>query len=335
MRGKLGPEIQDLVDTSLEPKATFLHIEQDNLIRASFILQPGEINDDGSLTVVGEGFSGYAHGQPYQGIFFENDIDPLDIVREIWSHLLNSPRASIGVTVDTTTSPVRVGNEVDLVNDTVKPYTLFWYDNVDCGQAIDSLAKSTPFDYFETSKWSDPTYVDVTHKINLAYPRTGTRRFDLAFISGENIVDVVLLREEPDQYASEIIVIGAGVGLDTIRGYAGNIVGNRIKQSRAILDKSIIFREDADRRAQAELRNAQAFLQIREITILDTHENASLGDFTIGDDILIQAEVYWVGQFEMWCRILGYTWMPEEGTITIQLANSDQFNYGPPPPLFI
>ena len=336
LRGKLVPELQDFLinDINLEPKATWIHVEQDNHIRASFILQPGEVGADGSISFVGEGFSGYPHGQPFQGLYFQNDVDPLDVVRVIWNYLLNSPRSNLGITVSADISPVRVGNQVDLSNDTVRPYTLFWWDNVDCGGAIDALAKSTPFDYTEFSYWHASDHSDIGHLLVLGYPRLGSRRFDLSFVTGENILSIVLLREEPNQYASEVVVIGAGSGADSIRGYAANIIGSRIKQAKAITDKTIISVDDANKRAQAELRNAQAFLQIRQIVILDKHDNASLGDFSVGDDIPIDAEVYWYGNFKMWCRILSYDWNPGLGTITINLANSDQFNYGPPPPVF-
>lgn len=336
LKGKFKPELQDFLinNIDLEPKATYIHIEQDNLVRGSFILQPGEIGEDGSISVVGEGFSGYPHGQPFQGLYFENDVDPLDVVRAIWSYLLSTPRSNLGITVSADTSPVRVGNEADPANDTVIPYTLFWWDNVDCGQAIDALAKSTPFDYTEYSYWQDSNHTDVGHLIQLQYPRAGIRQFNLSFVTGENIISIVLLREEPDQYASEIVVIGAGTGADSVRGFAGNIVGNRLRQAKAITDKTIISVDAANLRAQAELLNSQAFLQIREITILDHHDNASLGDFNVGDDILVNADVYWYGKFQMWCRILSYDWTPQQRTITIQLANSDQFNYGPPPPVF-
>jgi hypothetical protein len=327
IKGKLKPEITDFLDLGLEPKATFIHIEQDNIIRGSAILQPSEMGDDGSLTFIAEGLSGYPHGQPYQSEYSQVDIDPLDVVRHIWSHLLSSPRSNLGVLVANTTSEQRIGTEVDTVNGAVKPYTLFWWDDTDCGREIDNLAKETPFDYVEFDEWNS-TKTDVIHHIIPAYPRIGTRRFDLGFVSGENITSVSLLREEPDQYASEVIVRGAGEGKDSIRGFAANIIGNRIRQSVSVTDKSITTHEAATKRAEEELRRRQAFLNIREITVIDQHENASLGDFAPGDDILVQVELYWFGEIQMWCRIIGFDWVPEKGIIVLQLENSEIATYG-------
>lgn len=327
IKGKFGPELLDYMDAGLEPKATYIHIEQDGIIRGSAILQPSEINEDASLTLIAEGISGYSHGQPYQGEYSQTDVDPLDVVRTIWSFLLASPRANLGLSIGSATSPVRVGNEIDLTNDIVKPYALFWWDDIDCGREIDDLAKNTPFDYLEYDVWNtDKT--DVDHHIILGYPRVGTRRFDLAFVSGENIINVALLREEPDQYASEVIVRGAGEGPESIRGYAANTISNRIRQAVSVTDKTILTVEAANARAQQELRTRQSFLRIAEITILDHHDNASLGEFQPGDDIPVDVELYWFGQVRMWCRVLSFDWYPQNRTITIQLANSDIFTYG-------
>lgn len=327
IKGRLAPELLDFLDLGLEPKATFIHIEQDGIIRGSAILQPGEISDDGSLTFLAEGISGYPHGQPFQGEYAQTNVDPLDIVRSVWTHLLASPRANLGLTIGDATSPKRVGTELDETTNTVRPYTLFWWDDTDCGQEIDSLARDTPFDYVEHDVWnSDRT--DVEHFILPAYPRTGTRRFDLAFVAGENILSVALLREEPDQYASEVIVRGAGEGKDSIRGFAANIIGHRIRQSVSVTDRTITTHEAANARAQEELRRRQAFLKIREITVLDRHGNASLGDFSLGDDVLVQVELYWFGEIQMWCRIISFDWTPVTRTITLQLENSEVFDYG-------
>lgn len=327
IKGKLAPELLDFLDLGLEPKATFIHIEQDGIIRGSAILQPSEINDDGSLTFVAEGISGYPHGQPYQGEYAQTEVDPLSVVRDIWTHLLASPRANLGLTIGGATSPKRIGTELDETTNTIRPYTLLWWDDTDCGQEIDSLARDTPFDYVEHDVWNS-TKTDVEHYILPAYPRTGSRRFDLSFVSGENILSVALLREEPNQYASEVIVRGAGEGKDSIRGFAANIIGNRIRQSVSVTDRTITSFDVANARASAELRSRQAFLKLREVTILDRHGNASLGDFSVGDDILVQVELYWFGEIQMWCRIIGYDWTPGQRAITIQLENSEVFDYG-------
>lgn len=327
IKGKLKPEILDFLDLGLEPKATFIHVEQDDIIRGSTILQPSEIADDASLTFVAEGLSGYPHSQPYQGEYSQTNIDPIDVMRAIWTHLLASPRANLGLSIGSATSTQRIGTEIDTVNGTVKPYALFWWDDTDCGREIDNLARETPFDYTEFDVWNS-TKTDVEHFILPHYPRAGHRRFDLAFIAGENIISVTLLREESDQYASEVIVRGAGEGRDSIRGFAANVIGNRIRQAVSVTDKSITTHDAATNKAEEELRRRQAFLNIREITILDQHENASLGDFIPGDDVLVQVELYWFGEIQMWCRIVGFDWVPEKGIIIVQLENSEISNYG-------
>jgi hypothetical protein len=327
IKGKLGPEQTDYLDLGLEPKATYIHIEQNGIIRGSAILQPSEMNDDGSLSFVAEGISGYPHGQPFQGDYAVVNTDPLDVVRAIWTHLLAFPRATLGLTIGPGSTNKLVGTEADVSTGSIKPYTLYWWDDTDCGREIDELAKSTPFDYIEYDEWNTAK-TDIDHYILPYYPRAGSRRFDLAFVSGENIVSVALLREEPDQYASEVVVRGAGEGIESIRGFAANIVGNRIRQSVTVTDKTIVDNNAAAIRAEQELRKRQSFLMIREITILDQHDNASLGDFIPGDDILVQVELYWYGQLSLWCRVISYDWIPDKHIMVVQLQNSETFNYG-------
>lgn len=327
IKGKIIPEQADAGILDLEPKGTYIHIEQDGIIRGSAILQPFEMNDDGSLSFVAEGISGYPYDQPFQGEFADVNVDPLDVFRTVWNHLLSFPRANLGLTIGSGNSDQLLGTEVDPSTESIKPYTLYWWDDTDCGRTIDDLARNTPFDYLESDAWNE-NKTDIDHFITPFYPRAGSRRFDLAFVSGENIISVALLREEPDQYASEVIVRGAGEGIESIRGYAANIIGNRIRKSVTVTDKTITDANSATMRATIELRKRQAFFMIREITILDQHGNASLGDFDAGDDILVKVNLYWYGQVDMWCRIISYDWIPEKHIIVLQLQNSELFDYG-------
>lgn len=330
IKGRITPEQPDADILNLEPKGTYIHVEQGGIIRGTAILQPFEMNDDGSLNFVAEGISGYPYGQPFQGEYFAFDVDPLDVFRAVWTHLLSFPRANLGLTIGGGGSPQQLGTETDESTGTKKPFTLYWWDDTDCGRTIDDLAKNTPFDYLESDAWNDDK-TDVDHFILPYYPRAGSRRFDLGFVSGENIISVVLLREEPDQYASEVVVRGAGEGIDSIRGFAANIIGNRIRQSVTVTDKTILDVNAATIRAAQELKRRQAFFMIREITILDQHDNASLGDFDAGDDILVRVNLYWYGQVDMWCRIISYDWVPDKHVIVIQLQNSELFDYGAVP----
>lgn len=68
-------------------------------------------SDDGQwLNVMAVGFSEYPNGMPWVDIPYSGTgVDPLDIVRLIWSKLQNKPSGNLGVTVDATKSPIRLG----------------------------------------------------------------------------------------------------------------------------------------------------------------------------------------------------------------------------------
>src|SRR6266567_7828219 len=63
------------------------------------------------------GFRGYPNGNIYNGaVYSQNAVDPLAVVRFIWSYLQSQPNGNIGLTVDSTTSTSRVGKATYIVS---------------------------------------------------------------------------------------------------------------------------------------------------------------------------------------------------------------------------
>lgn len=333
--GRLEPEMPDLVKGT-DAWSTWLHVEQDGQIRASGIIQPSSLNEE-TLAVECEGVAGYPHGIPFLGDYKGIQVDPLNVTRMIWQHVQSYPDGNLGVTLDATTSPVRIGTEeeeVDFetgagerVQFTAGPYKLNWWSNQDCGTEINSLAAETPFDYAERVSWSaDKTAVN--HHIRLGYPRLGARRENLRFAQGENIVSYIPLVEMDDAYASSVIVLGAGEGRKMVRATAGTSSPHRVRRVVTVVDKSITSTARAQTRAREELRRRQALLSMRQITVDARHENAKLGTYSVGDDILIIGEFPYLGEMRTWHRITSYTWSPDADAVTLELAPSNSFSYG-------
>lgn len=207
------------------------------------------------------------------------------------------------------------------------PYELAWYNEVDTGREIENLAKQTPLDFVEAPRWSDDM-LWVDQHIEMGYPRLGRKRDDLRFAEGENILDAVVLRERPDAWASEVFVRGAGEGSRAIRARAGNPDPHRIRRTTAITDRTITDEDRAQVVANDEKRRKSSPFTISEIVVDANHDNAPLGSFTMGDDILVHARVPYFGTVAMWLRIIGYAWRPGTDDVTIQLRRSEQFAYG-------
>lgn len=208
----------------------------------------------------------------------------------------------------------------------MKPYVLQWWNDTDVGSEIANLAKQTPLDMAESWSWTADK-LGVNHHLKLGYPRLGTRRSDLRFAEDENLLAAVLLRETPDLYASEVLFRGAGEGRAGIRALSGKPDPKRVRRYKTINDKTVTDKARAQSNADAEYLRRTALLTITEITIDATHDNAPMGSFSLGDDILVQAWIPYVGDVKLWHRIVSYTWRPDKDEVVIQLRRSEQFVY--------
>lgn len=341
MKGSFKPEIISVQELGLDPYAYFFHVEIDNEIRGTGILLPPEFNDH-TLNFECEGFSAAAHYTMFESELQGIGLDPLSIVRSIWTHVQSRAESNYSIVVSSDTSPIKLGEpattETDNTTDPptvreieAKPYMLNWWDNKNCGDEIDSLAGETPFDYLENTSWNS-TKTNVDLSIKLGYPRVGTRKTDLLFVDGqaENIIGMVPVQENPDHYASAVFVIGSGEGRAAVRGYASERLANRVRRSYTITDKSITSTQRANARAREELlvRKNMAF-DIGEITIDAHHVNAPLGTYDAGDDILVRVFVPWLlNETSAWYRILAWSYQPARDIVRLTLARSDSFTYG-------
>lgn len=338
--GVLEPELPFLNVDAVDAWAIWLHVEQDGEIRASGILQPIALDsEEESISVEAEGASGYPHGIPFLGQYEAIQVDPLDVVRRIWAHIQAHPDGKLGVVVDATTSPVRIGTEErdvsfetgagEQVEFTAGPYKLHWWDHRDCGQEINQLAQETPFDYRDTSYWNaDKT--NVLHRIELGYPRLGRRQHNLRFAQDENLLESIPLVERDDAYASAVIVLGAGEGRDMVRGTAQTVSSTRLRRPVVIEDKTITSSSRARARANSELsQRTVSRVSMRQITVDARHPNAKLGSFTPGDDIAVTGDFPYIGRATLWHRITASTWEPDSEIVILDLAPSESFRYGP------
>jgi len=343
--GEFTTEIYDYRDLNLEPWGTWIYVEENGEIKATGILQPSSVNDGEALTLEALGYSAYPNGIPYLSNYSQEGVDPADVYRHIWAHVQAFPDAKLGVvvrgtttkkvgmpvtkTTSTTTTPEGGGDPVTTETTTVEanPYKLDWWEAKDCGSELDNLAKEAPFDYVEVSKWND-TKTAVLKYIDIGYPRIGRRRDDLAFRQDENLLRAVGPEETDDFYASQIVFMGAGEGSEIVNGIASRQLRTRIRRVAVVADGTIVDRNRAIKLAANELDRRQAILDIKEIEIKAQHLNARLGSFSVGDDILVEAEVPWIGAVRQWERVLAYTYDPTLESVRVSLRRAESFTYG-------
>lgn len=332
IEGKIAPEVARLKTKDGEPVflpwSTAVYAEKDGNIRAGAILvdllETGPVLD---LDTVG--LPGYLNGQPYGGNISRVQVDPLDMARHLWDHQQARPAGNLGLTYDSTSSPVRIGTKEEDVRFTTGngeevsfqagPYTLQWWKDHDMGKAFDDLAAETPFDYLVTHKWDGER---IAHHLRLGYPTLGARRHDLRFVVGENIFTQPPVRYDGDTYASDVVVLGAGEGRKMIRGGDSRRTG-RLHRAAVVIDKSLRNKKSADTIAAQELA-ARIGDEDLDTLVVEEHPNAALGSFAPGDEILVQSPAGWSKEVYLWVRILSIVTEPEKNTATLTVARTDR-----------
>lgn len=360
MAGSIEPEYARLIgptgDPILQEWGTKLYLEIDGTIRWGGLVTRTAY-DEGKATIQCEGFSSYPHGIPFESYIISGKkitpkdpnagkdknhdgfidgtktkvppapkpyggprIDVFDAFRKVWDHVQSRPTGDVGLIIDTHDKGELLG-----AKDGSDPWELAWWDSPDCGQTLDALVNQYQFDWMETHAWKDATSDTITHRLRLGKPRLGRKRSDLRFAQGENIVAIAKPEGMGEDYANEVIVLGKGEGQKMKRAQIAKWDRRRLRRVATVTDKTLSSSEALRKRGEAELNGRTADLQIPAIQIVD-HPNARFGSWALGDDIRVQVHVPWVGDIDVWHRIVSDE-ISADGFITLTLKRSDSFHY--------
>lgn len=217
-------------------------------------------------------------------------------------------------------------------------YALEPWEAPDCGQLINDLAKSTPFDWVEEHYWTkqtigtlggSPIEVDVPQtRIRIAYPRTGRRLSgpsDPSFVQGVNVSVALKPATSGTDMATEVYGIGAGDGAGALRRSI-RIRDGKLRRVATFQAKDVKTKQELDAKLRAELNSKQNTLEVDSITVIN-HPNSKRGTYGVGDDIFVQGDVQHYGRFELWHRIVSVT-ENTDGTTELSLERTDSFLYG-------
>jgi hypothetical protein len=341
----------------LDEWSTLIVAEADGQVRCAGILANSTLTGPTfSLDCVG--FANYPTGQILEDTLSwsgnaslaagGHGVDPLTVVRALWANLQSKPDANLGVVVDATTSPYRLGAFTNASSDDVPIdrvwgttdklptpakgktltwyYALNWWDNVDIGAVIDGFVKQAPFDYREDAEWSTNAREAVTLRLRMGSPRLGTRKSDLRFAEGENVTEVVTVTRSGDDYANYVYALGAGEGQAQIRTAASKRDG-RLRRMGKLTDGSKTSADSLKAAATQQLNLSNKLVNVTGFKVTD-HPNARIGSYEVGDDVLIETHVGWQPT-TLWVRITAATISPETGEVAITCSRSDRFNYSP------
>lgn len=334
LTGTISPAYNDILDIMMDEWSTFIHVEYQGQIMGTGILMPWSA-DEHTLNIEAIGITTYPHGIPYMDHFHKFFPDVMEVVREMWRHIQSFPNGNMGVLLPTGTMGVPLFGKVhhDDAGNLLgwEEWNLHWTDFTDCGSFIDNLAVSTPFDYAEVHAWN-ASHTDILHGINFGYPRMGGKRDGLKFEQGANIVDSISITEPEDAYVSDVIIKGAGEGPDQIYTWCGATFWDRLRRVIVITDEQISDHQMAFGIANQELVRRLYARGLEKVVVEAFHLYAPLGSYFVGDDILIDAMIPFVGEFLLWHRITAIEYVRDTGLVTLQVARSESFRYGRPRP---
>lgn len=300
-------------------------------IIASGILQPTSVDDAGNLKVKAQGWSNYPKGLPWLDNWNPVTIDPFAVVQRIWDHVQSYAQGNLNVTVTPASSGTFLlpGFSFDGTSLNIEFFAYFVraVDFRDCGDEINALARDIPFDYLETNTWNaGRTQIDKS--LVLAYPKRGSRRNDLVFRLGENVLGAEPVPESEIEWTSDVIVRG---------WWPGKVFSSTFTNTDPLRFRRVIMEDDAqvnsNERSQVWAKRQLTRRQVPNywgsIVIDADHPNAPYGTWELGDEILVQGFMPWVGEVSEWHRIISYTIDEARATVQLTLRHEGAFNYDP------
>ncbi|MEU6460345.1 hypothetical protein [Streptomyces sp. NPDC046976] len=241
--------------------------------------------------------------------------DAYDVVRTIWNHLQDYQMGKLGVTLDGHDSGYLLGAASG-----ADPWDLQWWDSPDCGSTITDVMNLAKADFLERHSW-DGSKEKILHHIDLGTRRLGKARPDLRYAQGENVIEIATPNYQGDFFANNIYVLGKGSGQKTARVRVV-VDDKRLRRAKLVAYKSTANVKTLTEYGKRERARHSEQLTIPSIAVRH-HPNAPLGSWALGDRILLQVEIPWVGELAIWHRITAEEIDPAAGTAVLSLSRSD------------
>jgi hypothetical protein len=303
----------------LEEWSTALFIEQAGQIRNGGLISHLS-KDKPRLNVEAPGFSAWPVGQPYTANHLPTAFqDPVDLYRQVWTHLQSFPNSNLGVTVDEAQTWLYVSGGSG-------PFKIFDYDARDCGDLLSSIAQGVPLDYAESHWWADDNHSAIRHNIDIGFPRLGRKRTELRFTDGENIIDYSAVGANGDTFSNDVYGYGEGSGPGMLKCRA-SVQDGRIRRATSVNYRAANNQGYLDQLTKRELAQRALLDDVSELTIIDT-PGAPVSALAPGDDILATLDLQWVGVVSIWLRVLAINEAGDTpGVAVLKTQRSDTFSY--------
>jgi len=140
-----------------------------------------------------------------------------------------------------------------------------------------------------------------------------------------NVADYPPVGFDDEDYASEVLVIGAGEGEKMLRAHARVTGADRVRRVLVVQEKGIGRQATIE---SAAVKHAKRSLldegDVDELKIIP-HSLAPLGSWENGDEVWLSGDSLWAGRLGQWVRVLSTTYTPEDWPgATVKVARADR-----------
>lgn len=325
---KIAPEILRLKTEDgkpiFVPWKTAIYAEASGEIRGGGILTDLPMTGP-TLDLDLVGHSGYFADQPWPWEDKFDTADPLVIDRYLIEKFQTQESFDIGLRAAGAekSKPVRLSQVVSGKNEL---YYIAVWQTTDLDRERTQLAEVGGYEWVVKHRWDDVDEEKIIHEIEYGYPQLGKRRTDLTFKVGVNIVDDPTVTDDGDEYASHALILGAGQGRKMVRAEDSRKT-DRLGRWTVVSDKSINKNDIARKRATSTLKALAGELDIVDLAVWN-HDNAPMGSYHVGDEILVQSDEKggWSDFGALWFRILGINHQPEKNITTLQIRRAEKIS---------
>lgn len=197
----------------------------------------------------------------------------------------------------------------DLASEDGGAYEIRPDDTPDAYESLRALSDFSGVEWTTSTTWSETT-PDLG--VHIHYPSAGTRRDDLVFEIGVNVMeDPNLVRGE--DYANASVGVGSGEGTAAIRG---NIESSspRLRRATVFEDKALKTQAQLLASMRRDLTGRTGDPYFEEIEVVD-HNFAPMFSWNLGDIITVSGEIPHYGYINKLHRIVAWQMLGEHRAI--------------------
>ena len=224
----------------------------------------------------------------------------------------------------TTTTTLAASSKVQLLAETVttdEPYILADYATANLAETFNELMTAGSIDVRETHYWDGDA---IAHRLELGFPRLGARRNDILFDTTVNCLELPEVTLDAEDYASAVVILGAGEGEKMVRATAENTSPPRLRRVVALDRKGIGRQASANTAAVNALKLYNSFpSDVSSLTINDS-ALAPFGSWKVGDEVRLIGPAWWGGHLDQYVRILSETVNDGTQAVTLSVIRADK-----------